>query len=374
MRLNPGNLQRLHHLPRAISRFWSASGTAAPPLQVYFLLSDRCNLRCRMCNYWRGNLWPDQKTPMTLEQVRDYFAACGAAGIPTLVLSGGEIFLRPDVDEIVSMALRRFPQVRLQTNGWFLEEHAEHLVREGLQELWVSLDGSRETHDEIRGKEGSHERLSRGLRRVAEWKKRLARRNPAITVHATVTRETVGDVLAVARHAADLGAGMVGFYRAADISPQMAHQTQQILGEPCCTMQFSTGVSDPEGPPVTLSADVRARLRRLARASGVEVNVDPVLIDGARERPVKRCILPWVLMLVSPYGDVLFCHGMDGLRCGSVLDRRPMDIWNAERMAGLRLAAREGLPVCAGCCVPRRDLKDHLRNPETLRRLFPFRG
>lgn len=363
----------------SIGRYWAGSSLAAAPLQVYFLVTDRCNLRCRMCGVWTwaraGRIRPEMSTG----EVRAFFFRCKSAGVPTLVVSGGEPLLRADIDEILDAASSCFPYVRLQTNGWNLADHARPIVESGVEELWISVDGTNERHDDVRGRNNSFARIEAGIAKVREWKARLGRDRPRLTIQMTVLPESVDSVVGTVRWAASAGASDIGVYRITDIAPDAVRRTDTTLGgvsrAPWGTLQFTSGVGfESEGRPIALRPEALLELRSIERSTGARVHVDPILISPARTRPIVRCVLPWMMMMVAPDGEMTACHGIDALRLGSVREADVEETWNSDAMRDFRARARRGFPVCESCCVPRRTPGDHLKNPENLRRLFVRRA
>ncbi len=312
---------------------------------------------------------------MDVATINRFFARCRAAAIPTLVISGGEPLARADIDEILESASTCFPYVRLQTNGWMLAEHARRIVETGIEELWVSVDGTNGRHDAIRGREKSFARIVEGVAKVREWKGRLGRDRPRLTVQTTVLPDSAETAVETARWAAEVGATDIGIYRIADISEDAVRRTDAILddaaGHRWGTLQFSSGIGfERSGEPIALDVRRIRELREIETSTGARVHIDPILIRPARTRPIKRCVLPWMMMMVAPDGEMTACHGIDALRLGSIRDADPLDVWNGDAMRNFRARARLGFPVCEGCCVPRRTPGDHLRNPENFRRLF----
>jgi MoaA/NifB/PqqE/SkfB family radical SAM enzyme len=114
-------------------------------------LTDRCNLRCRHCFYYRNERdsqeLPDDELLRGLETLRDLHA------IHSMEWCGGEPLVRREVFE-AGAAL--FPYNMLYTNG-----------TRGIPEIrnvtvCVSLDGPPEMHDYIRGR-GCFERVAHNL-------------------------------------------------------------------------------------------------------------------------------------------------------------------------------------------------------------------
>jgi radical SAM protein with 4Fe4S-binding SPASM domain len=80
-------------------------------------------------------------------------------------VTGGEPFMRDDLEEIVSRALGRAKRVVISTSGWF-HDRIVRLARKypGIG-IRVSLEGLSECNDELRGRPGS---FDRGLRTLLE--------------------------------------------------------------------------------------------------------------------------------------------------------------------------------------------------------------
>jgi MoaA/NifB/PqqE/SkfB family radical SAM enzyme len=114
-------------------------------------LTDRCNLRCRHCFYYRNERdsreLPDEELLRGLETLRDRHA------IRSMEWCGGEPLVRREVFE-AGAAL--FPHNMLYTNGT-RDIPSIHNVT-----TCVSIDGPPDVHDYIRG-DGCFERIARNL-------------------------------------------------------------------------------------------------------------------------------------------------------------------------------------------------------------------
>jgi GTP 3',8-cyclase len=120
-------------------------GTAAGPGRINYLrlsVTDRCNLRCRYCTYWRD--W--QKLPagelLSYEEMLRLAAVAGEVGLSKIRITGGEPLIRRSLVDFVGR-LHEVPginKVCLTTNGVLLEALAPALYDTGLRHLNVSLD------------------------------------------------------------------------------------------------------------------------------------------------------------------------------------------------------------------------------------------
>lgn len=113
------------------------------PLLAGFKLTDRCDLRCRACPFWRraGSDMPFPRVKQVLQHLHD-------SGVRLLILEGGEPFLWRDgsseLDDVVAAARSLFFCTGVVTNGLRPIETLADVV-------WVSIDGLRGSHDYNRG-------------------------------------------------------------------------------------------------------------------------------------------------------------------------------------------------------------------------------
>jgi cyclic pyranopterin phosphate synthase len=115
------------------------------PRKVNYLrmsITDRCQLRCRYCTYWRN--W--RKLPcgeiLRYEELLRVAAAAASKGIAKVRITGGEPLLRRGLVDFLR-ELHRVPEITkvcLTTNGTLLSRLAPALYDTGLRHLNVSLD------------------------------------------------------------------------------------------------------------------------------------------------------------------------------------------------------------------------------------------
>ena len=76
------------------------------PFSVVVSISFRCNSKCRTCDVWRK-----PNDDMTVEEWDKVFANLGRTPF-YITFTGGEPFLRKDLDEMVISALPALPPIR----------------------------------------------------------------------------------------------------------------------------------------------------------------------------------------------------------------------------------------------------------------------
>lgn len=151
------------------------------PLKVNWCLTYWCQYRCKTCNIWQRKPVDELSTDEALAFVRENPHVTWAD------LTGGEIFLRPDIGDILDAVVtewKRLAILHFPTNGFLTERIAaatRRIARRGPAHIvvTVSLDGDERLNDEIRGIKG-------GFRRQIETFKAL-RAIPGITAVFGVT-------------------------------------------------------------------------------------------------------------------------------------------------------------------------------------------
>lgn len=130
------------------------------PTDVSIITTYRCPMRCKMCNIWKNPT--DSKEEITardLEMLPDF---------KFVNITGGEPFVREDLDEIVEVMFRKSPRIVISTSAWYddrILRLAEKFPHIGIR---VSIEGMQQKNDELRGREGGFEKGVRTLRALKE--------------------------------------------------------------------------------------------------------------------------------------------------------------------------------------------------------------
>ena len=136
------------------------AGRLAQPLKINLCLTYWCQYRCKTCNIWQRKPVDELST----DELLTFIAKNTRTG--WLDVTGGEIFLRPDIGEILLAMVRQWPRLALlhfPTNGFLTDKivaTAERLAAERRVPIiaTVSLDGDEQLNDEVRGIRGGFRR------------------------------------------------------------------------------------------------------------------------------------------------------------------------------------------------------------------------
>jgi len=158
------------------------------PRHVDIAVTGQCNLSCAYC-FYADEMVARQDLPT--ERWLDFFDELGRLGVMTVCLTGGEVFTRPDMFELIDDVIANRMRYSLLSNGTLITETvlAKFEVdkrRQRLDSLQVSIDGSRtDIHDKSRPK--SFSRAMRGLQLLIEAQL-------PVTVRVTINHNNVNDL------------------------------------------------------------------------------------------------------------------------------------------------------------------------------------
>ena len=313
------------------------------PLSVQLDLTYRCNERCVHCY-----LDHDDHGEMTTPEIKDLLDQLAEAGVFFLILSGGEIFLRRDLFEIVEYARKLMFSVKLKTNAVMIRKaKAARIAALGVEQVQISVYSHRaEVHDAITKLPGS-------FRRTVEGARLLKANGVRVSFANVLMKHNANDYPEVQALAAKLG---VGYNVDPTITPMMdgdrsildlniaPEALEQVFHESTLVGNAEEFCAPPSGP--------------LAEADALDT---------------LPCSAGHTACYVSPYGDVYPCVQFP-LPSGNVRKTRFLDIWQRSpqlmEVRAITMAHLQGCPSCAhgsSCtrCPGLAYLEGNMRGPST---------
>jgi MoaA/NifB/PqqE/SkfB family radical SAM enzyme len=278
---------------------------------------------------------------MTPEQVGDVLVQ-----IPKLTwldLTGGEIFIRADAEQIFERVVENTPALRMlhfPTNGWFGDRTVEvaRALRSRRPEvdliITVSIDGPPAVHDQIRGREGSFERALDTFERLREID------GVGVYVGTTVTaknQEVLDELESI------LQSRIEGF-SAREWHWNWLQESEHF---------FKNGEVEDLEPKATLGLVQRHLQRRGWPRNPVELMEFGFLTTLERYQKGEAtgigCQSLRSTCFISPEGDLYPCHVWDR-PLGNLLETPLAELWYADET----LKARDEVKrlACGGCFTP----------------------
>jgi radical SAM protein with 4Fe4S-binding SPASM domain len=303
------------------------------PLSVHFDLTYRCNERCVHCY-----LDHDDHGELTTAECLTVMKDLASAGTLFLTFSGGEIFLRPDLYEILAEARRLHFDVSLKTNALLVtEERAARLREFGVRRVQISVYSDiPEVHDAITKVPGSLQRTLAAIPLLLE-------QGLQVKLACPLMRENLLAYRGVMALAEKIG---VPYVLDLTITPMMdgneaplAHRIPvssllPVMQDPalhaCKPQPTAEAARAMQDYPATIGSAV---------SSGIESSAYEDLPCSAGH---NSCY-------ISPYGDVFPCVQLPQA-AGNLRRERFRDIWyHAPQLERLRGIRESQLPVCSRC-------------------------
>lgn len=307
------------------------------PMSLTLGVTYRCNSRCKTCNI-------HQKTASELraDEWDRIFASLGRAPF-WVTMSGGEPFLRDDLEEIIGALYRRMSPaiINVPTNGLLTERIVAaigRLAKECSRSqviVNVSIDGIGGDHDVIRGVKGSYEKAVATVQAL----KGIGAPNLSVGIHTVISafntdrigplyrkmRELAPDsyITEIAEERRELGT--MGW----NITP-----TEQAYGE--AVHQLIAGMKE----------DRFGRIGDVTRAFRIEY-YRLVMRILAEKRQILPCYAGFASAQIAPDGDVWMCC----VKAESVGNLREEEydfsrIWFSENAGRIRRSIKAGECYC----------------------------
>lgn len=177
------------------------------PDTVTITLTAKCNLKCVMCDHWRLK----KQEELNLKEIKNLIDQIKEWGIEEIELSGGEPFTRKDIWEIIKYASSKGLGMNITTNGTVLNKKSiKKLFDYKVNRIQISLDGIRETQDEIRGAKGAYKKIVDTVKRIDSIKKQK-KSNLKVNATTVVMQQNVHELANLVNTTKELGFDSITF-------------------------------------------------------------------------------------------------------------------------------------------------------------------
>jgi MoaA/NifB/PqqE/SkfB family radical SAM enzyme len=351
----------MSHFDETVKRLgeWFISGRPQLPTKVDMFFTESCNLRCKFCNYSRksvgaGKEMSDDEITRLVGQV------CGmSAGVFGVL--GGEPFLRKDV------LLRSMENVRkaridgsIVTNGTLLDDaDIERIVKMDWNLVRLSIDGTKTSHESLRGAEGSFDKVTSALSKIHDCKARARSVHPTVEINFVLTNSNYKDLADVVRMAAEKSVNFIYVLPLIELTEQ--------------SKELKIGESEAAAAKGEL-----VKAAELAKKLGVRTNLDEVIsgetfllsnemasvVNGQESSAgcaIPACLMPWYAMNVTAEGIATPCAQWPKEDGVDVIGRNLTEVWFGD-FEKFRKRIGGGLSGwCERCCMPLVDENRELK-------------
>ena len=303
------------------------------PLSVHFDLTYRCNERCVHCY-----LDHDDHGELTTAECLKVLDELARAGTLFLTFSGGEIFLRPDLYEILSAARRLHFDISLKSNALLVTpERAARLRGFGVRRVQISVYSDvPAVHDAITKVPGSLERTLAAIPVLLEH-------GLQVKLACPLMRENLMAYRGVMALAERLG---IPYIIDLTITPMMDGSSGPLAHRASVSSLL----------PVLRDPVLHACKPQPTALAAVTMNALPPAFQSAVSSGIESqayedlpCSAGHNSCYISPYGDVFPCVQLPQ-PAGNLRREKFDDIWHhAPKLERLRAIRESQLPVCSRC-------------------------
>lgn len=205
------------------------------PLTLVIEVSTRCNFSCLHC--FRQASSSIVYTDMSLSTFKAILQSAVESGVKRIVFSGwGEPTINPHFTEMLSEAKRAGLSIAVNTNGAKLEDLAETLLDNNVEELYVSIDAvDVMLYKKIRTG-GDLTALLRGLKKLNALKRSRRSGVPVIKAIFTINKLNIDHLPKLVEISGELGIDEL--YLSHYIHFAKGPNNIECLSDPDCTMKF----------------------------------------------------------------------------------------------------------------------------------------
>ena len=124
------------------------------------IVTYRCPMRCKMCNIWANPTKREEEfSPELLHKLPK---------MRSVNITGGEPFVREDIEEIVRILMTKTDRIVFSTSGYFSDRIIELAKKYPSLGFRISIEGLSCKNDELRGRSGG---FDKGLRTLLELRR-----------------------------------------------------------------------------------------------------------------------------------------------------------------------------------------------------------
>ena len=137
---------------------------------IYFNPTKYCNLKCNHC--WIAPPFTNkkliEKDALTLDEIKSLYLQGKEMGVISTKLTGGEPFVRKDIDQILKIINKLGIHLQIETNGTLIDKHIAKIladINKTDKKLFIStsIDGNSSQHDKRRGVQGAFNDTIQGI-------------------------------------------------------------------------------------------------------------------------------------------------------------------------------------------------------------------
>ncbi len=335
------------------------------PEWIVLGVNNVCNLHCKMCDVGTKNLesnfaqnlvgthpinMPLELIKKIIDQVELYYPKT------KLGYAFTEPLVYPHLIESLKYANERGIYTTITTNALTLKHKAEKIVKAGINEVYISLDGPQDIHNEIRGHKKSFQKALDGIYE-------LIKVNPkqSISIFCVITEWNIGHLLQFLDEIKHLPIKEVGFMHTNFTPTDIAQKhNQQWENHYFATTSNMDEINIDNFNLVLLCKEI-AEIKKTKFNFSVTFSPDistekdlNIFYHHPEKLMGKGCNDIFGNIMIKSDGNVIPSHGRCyNLTLGNIYNQSLKEVWSSDVLKKIRtdLHKAGGLfPACSRCC------------------------
>lgn len=156
----------------------------------YLELTRACNLRCIHC---LNNSGEKLKNQLEFSEFKKLIIDLSLCGIQEIRFTGGEPLVYDKIYDLIKLATDNGIYTSIGTNGTLITENvAKKLKKSGLKKAIISIDGTKNTHDKIRG-QGNFNKAMKGIENLEKY-------GIETRINSVIMKSNMNDIISLAKN------------------------------------------------------------------------------------------------------------------------------------------------------------------------------
>jgi|GEM_PF-5374219 len=316
-----------------------------------------------MCGQWSKNGYMHNnkaslKNEMKLNDWKKIVDELAENNIKSLLIRGGEPFLFPDIIELLRYINKKGIFISIDNNGTQIKKFAEELVEIGNIHLTISVDGTPEIHDNVRGIKGCFDNIKQGVEEIIKFEKKYDRKIGK-SINFTISPYSYKDLGKMPDLARNLSIDTVCIVPYYYIPEKYGLEYEKTLMDKFKSPAFSWRGFHHESSGVDIEEfklqynEYKSNLKDIYNYPYMDLNINQYIKwfkYPLKTVKTKKCFNVYNLIDIQPNGTVNFCVDYCDFSFGNIKESNIYELWNSKKAKMFRsYRKKHQLPVCYRC-------------------------
>jgi MoaA/NifB/PqqE/SkfB family radical SAM enzyme len=296
-----------------------------------------------MCDIWKAN---HNKQEISIEELGRHISSFKKLKVEEVALSGGEALMHSNFWRFCDLLREQGIRITLLSTGLLLEKNTENIVR-CLDDVIVSLDGSRDVHNLIRNIPMAFEKLESGVKAIKKLNSDFS-----IKARCVLQKLNYRDLPNILTSAKAMNLEQISFLTA-DVSTAAFNRHEPLAKEKTADIVL-TELECAEFKSIlslsfkTFEKEYQKKFIAESPAKMLTLWQYYAAIIGIEKFPQRKCNAPWVSAVVESDGEVRPCFFHEPY--GNMFGNEFLEVVNSEKAVQFRKNLDMTTnPICQKC-------------------------